>query len=454
MIPRIIYSTWISDKPIPDKFKKYIESWSRVNPDYQIHIISLDNVKHGPFVDKAISIGNYALAGHYARVQELYDTGGIYVDIDVECNNPFDPLLNHELILGMEDNNVVNNAVMLSVAGHQFLRECMDYMDAFPFDSEKIELATGPIMFTKIAKRRGWRNGVAGTFKGVTILTPPHFYPYRYDQFFTKECITEKTFCIHHWANSWNDKVSIIIPCYKQAQFLPDAIESALAQTYKDIEVIVVNDGSPDNTSQVAKRYPVKLIEQTNKGLSAARNAGIKKSAGGWIVTLDADDKIDPEYVSKLIKRNDIVSCTLKTFGNENRVWKSPKANPEHKDFLIRNHIHCCSIFKKDVWTLTGGYDENMKLGFEDWDFWTRATKEGFGVTCVDEPLFLYRKHASPSMVDQAKRNQRQIISYMKSKHVEERPQLKPIVQKTKILQEFQALKRQMAALELAINRL
>ena len=86
------------------------------------------------------------------------------------------------------------------------------------------------------------------------------------------------------------DKVSIIIPCYKQAHFLAEAIESALAQDYDNFEVIVVNDGSPDNTSEVAKRYPVSLIEQENKGLSAARNAGIKASTGSWILPLDADN--------------------------------------------------------------------------------------------------------------------------------------------------------------------
>jgi mannosyltransferase OCH1-like enzyme len=75
MIPKKIYSTWISDKPVPQKFEKYIESWKRVMPDYEVHIISMENVKHGTFVDKAIAIKNYALAGHYARVQELYENG-------------------------------------------------------------------------------------------------------------------------------------------------------------------------------------------------------------------------------------------------------------------------------------------------------------------------------------------------------------------------------------------
>ena len=423
MIPKKIYFTWISDKPVPEKYKKYIDSWKRVMPDYEVHQISLKNVKRGTFVDKAIAIKNFALAGHYARVQELYDNGGIYFDIDVEANNPLDPLLPyHKMILGMESQWWVNNAVILAEKGHSFLKECMDYMDSIPFDMEKIELSTGPIMFTKLMKKRGWTHGRPGTFQTVTILTPPHFYPYHYDQFFTRECITEKTFCIHHWANSWNNKVSIIIPCYNQAKFLPEAIESALAQTYKDIEVIVVNDGSPDNTSEVARRYKgVKLVEQTNKGLSGARNAGIKKSSGGWIVTLDADDRLHPMFVQQTIGKNDIVSTRLQTFGRENRTWKSHLSTITHRDLLNKNHINCCSIFKKDVWTLAGGYDEKMRDGYEDWEFWIRAAAAGFNITSINETLFFYRKHPGPSMFDEAKGKHAKIISYMKGKHPEAR---------------------------------
>ncbi len=300
-----------------------------------------------------------------------------------------------------------------------FLKECMDYMDRTPFDTAKIELSTGPIMFTNLMKQRGWAPGKAGTYKGVTILTPPHFYPYRYDQYYTPGCITEKTFCVHHWANSWNDKVSIVIPCYKQAEFLPDAIESALAQTRKDVEVIVVNDGSPDNTSAVASRYPVKLVEQENKGLSAARNAGIKASAGGWILTLDSDDKIHPRFVEKTIGVNDIVSTRMETFGHECRTWRTklPHDYPSYADLLIQNHINCCSLYKKDIWTLAGGYDEAMRDGYEDWEFWLRATALGFNITILNESLFFYRKHPTPSMLQVARTKHNEIVAYMKTKH-------------------------------------
>ena len=114
-------------------------------------------------------------------------------------------------------------------------------------------------------------------------------------------------------------KISIIIPCYNHAAFLPDAIESALAQDYPDVEVIVVNDGSTDNSSEVARRYPVRLIEQENKGLSAARNTGIRAATGTWILPLDSDDKIEPVTVSRFMEHTstaDIICSYLRTFGH------------------------------------------------------------------------------------------------------------------------------------------
>ncbi len=421
MIQKKIYFTWISEAPIPEKYLKYIESWKRIMPDYAIHQITLQNVKRGPFVNKAIELKNYALAGHYARVQELYDNGGIYFDIDVEAVKRFDPLLNQKLVLGAETAWTINNAVIVAEKGHSYLKECMDYMDNIPFDIKKIELETGPIMFTKLMKDRNWTPGATGVFKDIVIMAPKFFYPYCWNEFYTPGCVTSNTYSIHHWSNSWNNKVSIVIPCYNQARFLSDAIDSALNQSHKDIEVIVVNDGSLDNTSEVATRYRaqgVKLIIQKNKGLSGARNAGIKNCAGGWVLTLDADDKIHPTFIEKTIGKNDIVSTGLVTFGNENRRWISPLRHPQAKDFLQKNYINCCSLFKKDVWTIAGGYDENMKDGYEDWEFWIRATKCGFNVTSVPEDLFYYRKH-SVSMFTHAKNNHNKIIAYMAGKHPE-----------------------------------
>jgi len=212
------------------------------------------------------------------------------------------------------------------------------------------------------------------------------------------------------------DKVSIIIPCYNQAHYLPEAINSALAQSYKNIEIIVVNDGSTDKTSSVARQFNVQLIEQGNKGLAAARNTGIKASSGEWILPLDADDKIHPDFISKTIGRGDIVATLIETFGSEHRYFKFGRDQPFHSDFLKMNQVAYCSLYKREVWNKISGYDENMKDGYEDWDFWLRATREGYRVKRVMEFLFYYRRGVN-ILYNHAYRNHNKIIEYMEGKH-------------------------------------
>lgn len=210
------------------------------------------------------------------------------------------------------------------------------------------------------------------------------------------------------------DKVSIIIPCYKQAHFLAEAIESALAQDYDNFEVIVVNDGSPDNTSEVAKRYPVSLIEQENKGLSAARNAGIKASTGSWILPLDADNKLAPDFLSKTVGKDDIVGSWQQHFGTSDYLFKP--ISPTIQELLSYNRLDAGSLYRKIIWETIGGYDENMRDGWEDWDFWIRAVVAGFTISIVEEPIFFYRKH-EVSMASDAASKGEQIITYMFNKY-------------------------------------
>lgn len=424
MIPKIIYYTWVSDKPLPDKFKIFIDGWKELMPDYEIRPITLENCPHNAWIDECLRQKKYVLAGHYARCQRLYETGGIYCDIDIEAVKSFDKLLHNDFFLGAEIYDVANNAIFGSVANHKVLRDAMDYMNTFDINQPEAELKTGPRMFTSIVKKYGWdgrdRNQI---FNGIMLYQHEYFYPYLYTEQYTPSCITQNTYAIHHWAGTWTDKkkleedlVSIVIPCYKQANYLPDAINSALNQTYKNVEVIVVNDGSPDNTSEVARKYPVRLVEKPNGGLSSARNAGIKAAKGKWILTLDSDDKIDPTYIQKAIGLNDIVSCDLITFGDENQKWDSPNTFPTLDQEIMDNQIHCCSLYKKEIWDKIGGYDENMKLGYEDWDFWIRAMIAGYKIQVLREPLFFYRKHGI-SMVNGSRQNHKIIREYMLNKY-------------------------------------
>lgn len=195
-------------------------------------------------------------------------------------------------------------------------------------------------------------------------------------------------------------KVSIIVPCYKQAEYLPETLDSVLSQNYSNWECVIVNDGSPDNTEEVARCYlekdpRFKYVKQENRGVSSARNSGIANSNGEFILPLDSDDLIAPSYLEKCIDRfisspeTKLVYCKAEKFGKEKGIWDLP---PYHYDsFIWDNCIFCSAMFKRIDYEITGGYNENMVNGNEDWDFWLTFLKKDDVVYRIDEVLFFYR---------------------------------------------------------------
>jgi len=176
-----------------------------------------------------------------------------------------------------------------------------------------------------------------------------------------------------------NEMVSIIVPCYNQAQYLEECLQSILNQTYENWECLIVNDGSTDSTEKIALQWKEKdprfiYLKKENGGLSRARNYGITKAKGKYILPLDSDDKIGKEYLKlgiyKLEKNKNIgvVYCKANFFGQHKGRWKLPPFNKKH--LLCENHIFCSGIYLKEDWEKIGGYDINMKYGWEDWEFW------------------------------------------------------------------------------------
>lgn len=196
--------------------------------------------------------------------------------------------------------------------------------------------------------------------------------------------------------------VSIIVPCYNQAQFLPEALDSVLAQTYQNWECVIVNDGSADNTDHVANEYcerdsRFKYLRQENLGVSMARNNGIKVSHGEFILPLDGDDMIAQTYVEKALSIFDccpdikLVYCKARLFGTLECEWDLPKY--DYDELLWNNMIFCSAMYRRKDYNQTGGYNPNMQEGLEDWDFWLSLLKKDDVVYCIEDHLFFYRKH-------------------------------------------------------------
>jgi glycosyltransferase involved in cell wall biosynthesis len=209
-------------------------------------------------------------------------------------------------------------------------------------------------------------------------------------------------------------RTTIVIPCYNQAKYLPDAIESALNQTVK-CDVIVVDDGSTEDIYSAAMNYPIAFIKQENRGLSAARNIGILCARTEFVLPLDSDDKIANDMVEKCLSVDaDVVGVGQETFGDyvTSHIFKQ---QPTYVDFRNANQVNCCSLFKKEMWQKLGGYDESMREGYEDWDFWLRASKAGYKFKTIPEILFYYRKHGK-SMIDSTVQKHDIIKKYMLDK--------------------------------------
>jgi len=195
--------------------------------------------------------------------------------------------------------------------------------------------------------------------------------------------------------------VSIIIASYNYGHYLTEAIESTLNQTHQNIEVIVVDDGSTDNTKNVVNQYPIRYIFQGHQGVSVAKNNGIKQSKGKFFVCLDADDKFAPEYISKTIKlmKNPKVGFVRtgsimwnKDFKIEN-IWMPRKIFSKYSLFAGWFGALGTVLTRRAAFdSLDYGFDTNLRA-LEDLDLCFRLLVKGWKTEAVFEPLHWYRIH-------------------------------------------------------------
>lgn len=198
------------------------------------------------------------------------------------------------------------------------------------------------------------------------------------------------------------NRVTIVIPCYDAGHHLEQAVDSALAQTWQDLEVVIVDDGSTDPvTLDLLERasWPrTRIFRQSNAGPSAARNRAVREATGQYILPLDADDTIEPTYVEKAVAVLDAnpevgcVYCKAVKFGAESGPWDLSPYKVE--ELAIDNVIFVTALYRKADWQAIGGYDEHLRHGVEDYDFWVKMVASGKDVVQLDEYLFNYRVQA------------------------------------------------------------
>lgn len=205
-----------------------------------------------------------------------------------------------------------------------------------------------------------------------------------------------------------NVKVSVIIPAYNALRFLPQTVESALAQTWRDFELLVVDDGSTDQTGAWAAQHPdarVRLIQQVNAGAAAARNTGIAEAKGKYIAFLDADDLWEPTKLERQVAclsaraKVGLVHTAIRYIdesGREiNRVLRTQGEGDVWREVVVHNPVRCGStpLIRRACFEKVGIFDPGLSFA-EDWDMWIRIAAH-YQFAVLNEPLVSYRQHSA-----------------------------------------------------------
>jgi glycosyltransferase involved in cell wall biosynthesis len=218
-------------------------------------------------------------------------------------------------------------------------------------------------------------------------------------------------------------KVSVIIPTYNMADYLPEAIESVLNQTYKDFEIIVIDDGSTDNTKEIVKKYidpsrdNIRYIYQENKGVSVARNTAIMNARGEFIALLDADDRCYANRLEEEIKAIEkdpgigLVHADDMAITENGKCIDTQRRNKKYlSGYIFKNlYIRKANIslptvlVKKECFEKVGLFDENLtRLGCEDREAWLRIARE-YRIEYINKVLAYYRRTGNGMSSNQEK---------------------------------------------------
>lgn len=215
------------------------------------------------------------------------------------------------------------------------------------------------------------------------------------------------------------DLVSLIIPCYNYQNIIKKAVQSALLQTYTNIEIIVVDDGSTDVVTIAAleeiEQSNVTVVRQQNRGLAAARNTGVKNSKGSFLFFLDNDDTIHPytiEILLRALKANSgvgYVYSEIYYYGNipDFFVWKPQSFNAYN--LIWANHPTLSCLITREAHEKVGGFSENFIHGWEDWEYWLKLSKHGIYGQLIEVPLYYYWRHGK-TMAHTAEENKKYSI--------------------------------------------
>lgn len=435
MIPKIIHQWWAGDRPPP---MRLINTWRDMNPTWEHRLVTrTTGWKNQKQYDQCPQLH---MASDVVRY-ELLEEGGLWIDCDAECIRPLDERFlwpecwacyEHETF----SPGLIASGMFGARAGSSFVKDMLEAIGKMDLSEKDHWSVIGPHLFTKMAAKH----------PEMIVFPSKTFYPVHYTG---RPCPPSTAACVakHHWGGTkglrrddegaWLDHphveaaspavdnlprpdVSVIIPCKGevQAKFLHEAIESVLKQTaFESNRVpweICISAGGPHAEGAaeywLTKGLPIRVVEGVTRGLADARNRSIAVARGKYILPLDADDKLDPSMLERLLavvgkSEFAIAACSVQEFGLRQSVWQLNSLGWEH--VREKNAAPASSLFTRRLWEVLGGgmgggYDV-AAVGYEDWAFWIACSEMKPRVVILPDALFRYRVHSdSMTTLEQA----------------------------------------------------
>jgi len=219
--------------------------------------------------------------------------------------------------------------------------------------------------------------------------------------------------------------VTVVVPCYNGGRYIDGLLATLAAQTFRDFEIVIVDDGSNEETRTKLEALDpsIRVIRQRNQGPGAARNTGFRHARGEFVLPLDCDDALAPDYLAEAhaalsAAPSDVgfVFTYLRAFGAIDMDF-SRRYNAF--ELLFSNKLQSCIFMRRSVWEQLGGYDEAMRDGYEDWDFNIRMSRAGVRAIEIPKPLYLYRVSNEGMLLSHCSARHAAIWRYIRAKHGE-----------------------------------
>ena len=218
--------------------------------------------------------------------------------------------------------------------------------------------------------------------------------------------------------------ISVVIPCYNGGKFLDLPLNSLARQTFRDFEIVIINDGSTDQATKdrLATLDPsIRVVHQVNMGLSAARNTGFREAKADLVLALDSDDQIEPTYLEETWQAMQSASPEVGFVVTDLRQVGAARAIERRYvnafDVLFKYVTGYSMLMRKSAWQKAGGYDEAMRDGYEDWEFNLRLINCGCGGLVINKPLFVYTVSAQGMLMSHSSQRHAGLWRRIRTKH-------------------------------------